>query len=81
MRPDEWAPHGSGAARVGKREARELGQRGGGSWVEGARIGPGAFSHFVLFFFYNFCFISKSKTQTKFEFWFQSPGFKYQTKF
>jgi hypothetical protein len=32
-------------------------------------ISPCAFSILVLFFFYNFCFISK-KIQTKFEFWF-----------
>jgi hypothetical protein len=75
--PREWR-----GMRVGKREARELGRRGG-SWAEGARIGPGMFFPFcfIIFFFYNFCFISKSKIQTKFEFWFQYTGFKYQTKF
>ena len=62
-----WVPQVIGAGtRRGLSGIGELaGPRGGeGRWAEGARIGPGEFSLFVLFFFYNFCFTSKSKKKS-----------------
>jgi hypothetical protein len=62
---DAWGPHRR--KKRGRNESAET-RRELGQWRQNQP--RSVFAFFVLFFFYNLCFISKLKIQTKFEFWF-----------